>query len=199
MAGPTEYQWVITSTNYDTNPLFFKTFLRFDGVDDYLNLPWMNLAGSPLGTTMIVAKNSVSSSRDVEYIIGEKTNTLPVSAYGLYTAYGLTLNTFMMSYGNIYVNSGFTTTASNCDVFSVTDNFSAITQYKNGVIANQFNYTRQTMTTTTLLIGASNHGGILGGFGLFNLYGLIITKSALTNAQRIKCERFLAQKAGVMI
>jgi hypothetical protein len=42
MSAPTEYQWVITSTNYDSDPKFPR-WLKFDGVDDYLNLPYLLL------------------------------------------------------------------------------------------------------------------------------------------------------------
>ena len=39
-AGP--YQRVNTSTDYDTDPRYFPKYLRFDGIDDYMNLPYIS-------------------------------------------------------------------------------------------------------------------------------------------------------------
>lgn len=199
MSAPTEYQWVVTASNYDSDPKFPR-FVRFDGVDDYFNLPWMNLAGSNLGTTTIVAMDSSASLQVVSYVISEKTIYAPVTAYGpIYLAYGLSQRVFMMKDDVKLLDIGYSVQTDRANVFSVTDDLINITQRKNGAITNQVAFTHPAMVTNQTLIGASNHGGVMGGYLAGNLYGMIITKSALTNSKRIACERYLGRKAGVQL
>jgi len=193
-----QYQRVATATDYDVSAHYY--YLRFDGVDDYLNLPWMNLAGSNLGTTTIATMDSRASSRDVSYVISEKTTYIPVTVYGpIYLAYGLSHRVFMMKDNISLLDTGYGVQADRANVFSVTDDLINITQRKNGAITNQVAFTHPAMVTNQTLIGASNHGGVVGGYLAGNLYGMIITKSALTDSQRVACERYLGRKSGVTL
>lgn len=175
-------------------------YLAFDGIDDYFNLPWMNLTGSNLGTTTIVAMDSRASSSEVSYVLSEKTTYTPVTVYGpMYLAYGLSQRVFMMKDDVKLLDIGYSVQTDRANVFSVTDDLVNITQRKNGVITNRVAFTRPAMITNQTLIGASNHGGVFGSYLTGNLYGLIITKSALTDSQRIACERYLGRKSGVQL
>lgn len=196
------YQRVNTATDYDTNPALFPKYLKFDGVDDYLNLPFMNLyAGGEM--SIIAARNAVSQSTDT-YIISERSTTdadpkyFPsrqlasggnMDAYIADDAAAVVLDTTGSAFGG----------AADKVIRSVVDTGSNIKLYKNGGLAADDNYTRAgTLTLNNTTLGASV-STTTGNYAAMKLYSLIITKSALTDAQRIKCERFLARKAGVML
>ena len=199
-AGP--YQRVNTATDYDTDPRYFPKYLKFDGVDDYLNLPHMGLyAGGEM--SIIAARNAVSQSTDT-YIISERSTTdadpkyFPsrqlasggnMDAYISDDAAAVVLDTVGSAFGG----------AADKVIRSVVDTGSNLKLYKNGSIAADDNYTRAgTLTLNNTTIGASV-STTTGNYASMKLYGLIITKSALTDAQRIRCERFLSRKAGVML
>jgi len=202
MSRPTEYQWVITSTNYDADPAKFARWLRFDAVDDHLNLPFMNLYNGG-AASIICALDAVSQSTDT-YIISERSTTdadpkyFPsrqlasggnMDAYISDDAAAVVLDTVGSAFGG----------AADKVIRSVVDTGSNIKLYKNCSIAADDNYTRTgTLTLNNTTIGASV-STTTGNYESMKLYGLIITKSALTDAQRIKCERFLAKKAGVIL
>lgn len=198
--GP--YQRVNTATDYDTDPRYFPAYLRFDGVDDYLNLPYMGLyAGGEM--SIIAARNAVSQSTDT-YIISERSTTdadpkyFPsrqlasggnMDAYISDDAAAVVLDTVGSAFGG----------AADKVIRSVVDTGSNLKLYKNGSLAADDNYTRAgTLTLNNTTLGASV-STTTGNYAAMKLYGLIITKSALTDAQRVRCERFLARKAGVAL
>ena len=202
MSRPTEYQWVITSTNYDADPAKFARWLRFDGIDDYMNLPYMGLyAGG--GMSIIAARNAVSQSTDT-YIISERSTTdadpkyFPsrqlasggnMDAYISDDAAAVVLDTVGSAFGG----------AADKVIRSVVDTGSNIKLYKNGSIAADDSYTRTgTLTLNNTTIGASV-STTTGNYASMKLYSLIITKSALTDAQRVRCERYAGRKAGVIL
>lgn len=191
-SGP--YQRVNTATDYDTDERYFKKYLRFDGVDDYLNLPYMGLYAG--GSASVVAAITVSPStwstilaeggggNDGLYILARYTGTNKLGTFiqddnrngllGIETP----------------ITQGITT------VLSVVDAGSAVTHWVSSRLAGSSNYTRSgPLTNAVTLVGARPYSDTLNG----NLYSLIITKSALTDAQRIKCERYAASKAGVIL
>lgn len=199
-SGP--YQRVNTATDYDTDPRYFPKYLSFDGVDDYLNLPYMGLyAGG--GMSIIAARNAVSQSTDT-YIISERSTTdadpkyFPsrqlasggnMDAYISDDAAAVVLDTVGSAFGG----------AADKVIRSVVDTGSNLKLYKNGAIAADDNYTRAgTLTLNNTTLGASV-STTSGNYASMKLYGLIVTKSALTDAQRIKCERYAASKAGVIL
>ena len=201
MAGPTEYQWVITSTNYDSDPKFPR-WLRFDGVDDYLNLPFTNLYGGG-AASIIAARDAVSQATDT-YIISERstTNAKPKYFPSRQLAGGGNMDSYISDDTAAVVldttGSAFSG-ASDKVIRSVVDSGNNIKLFKNGALAANDNYTRAgTLTLNNTTIGASV-STTTSNYASMKLYGLIITKSALTDAQRRACERNLSRKAGVQL
>lgn len=201
-ATASPYQRVNTETDYDTDPRYFPKYLKFDGVDDYLNLPYMGLYAG--GSASIIAARDVVSQATDTYIISERSTTdadpkyFPsrqlarggnMDAYISDDAAAVVLDTVGSTFGG----------AADKVIRSVVDTGSNLKLYKNGVIAADDNYTRAgTLTLNNTTLGASV-STTTGNYAAMKLYGLIVTKSALTDAQRVRCERFLARKAGVML
>ncbi len=200
LSGP--YQRVNTSTDYDTNPAYFPKYLKFDGVDDYLNLPYMGLYAG--GSASVVAGVYLQPKATTQYIIGETTSASTNSRYGplLITTNPLLLSTLIRSDSNVeFINS---TNISDTlqplpSVTSVVDTGNRVSMRTKGVLVSTANYSRtSTLTANTTTVGALAQSEA-EFFAKMNLYGLIITKSALSDAQRIQCERLLARKAGVIL
>ena len=201
-AGP--YQRVNTATDYDTDQRYFPKYLRFDGVDDYLNLPYMGLYAN--GSASVVVARDEKSSHTVEtYTVSER-SSVAIAPYYIFDA----KPAGVLSCGVLARNDSTTTIAntissalssvSNSTVMSYIDNGTKIKRFKNSVQATSNDYVRSgTLTTNNTTIGAYVISTGRVGFMNNNLYGLIITKSALNDAQRLRCERFLARKAGVML
>ena len=199
-AGP--YQRVNTATDYDTDERYFPKYLRFDGVDDYLNLPYMGLyAGGEM--SIIAARNAVSQATDT-YIISERSTTDADPKY--FPSRQLASAGNMDAYisddaGTVVldtVGSPFSGVA-NAVIRSIVDSGNNLKLLKNGVLAANDNYTRSgTLTLNNTTIGASV-STTTSNYASMKMYGLIVTKSALTDAQRVRCERFLARKSGVML
>ena len=199
-SGP--YQRVNTATDYDTDERYFPKYLRFDGVDDYLSLPYMGLYVKG-AASIVCARDAVAQAADT-YIISERSTididpkyfpSRQLASAGNMGAYisddagTVVLNT---------VGSPFSGVA-NAVIRSIVDSGNNIKLFKNGVLDIYDNYTRSgTLTLNNTTIGASV-STTTSNYESMKLYGLIITKSALTDAQRVRCERFLAQKAGVML
>lgn len=197
-AGP--YQRVNTDTDYDTDERYFPKYLRFDRVDDYLNLPYMGLYANG-GASIITGRDDLSQAIDT-YIISERSTTDADPKY--YPSRQLASGGNMDAYITDNVGTVVLDTigsafggASNAVVSSVVDAGNNIKLFKNGALAASDNYTRAgTLTLNTTTIGASV-STTTSNYAKMKLYGLLITKSALSDAQRIQCERLLASKAGV--
>lgn len=199
---PGPYQRVNTSTDYDTDERYFPKYLRFDGVDDYLNLPYMGLYAN--GSASVVAGVYLRPKAITQYIIGETTSTASSSRYGplVIISDSPLLTTLIRSDSSVeFINS---TNISDTlqplpSVTSVVDAGNSISMRTNGVLVSTANYSRtSTLTANTTAVGALAQSTALF-FAQMNLYSLIITKSALSDAQRIKCERYAASKAGVQL
>lgn len=196
------YQRVNTATDYDTDERYFKKYLRFDGVDDYLNLPFMSLyAGGEM--SIIAARNAVSQATDT-YIISERSTTDADPKY--FPSRQLASAGNMDAYisddaGTVVldtVGSLFSGVA-NAVIRSIVDSGNNLKLFKNGVLAANDNYTRSgALTLNNTTIGASV-STTTGNYASMKLYGLIITKSALNDSQRIACERYLGRKSGVQL
>ena len=200
ISGP--YQRVNTSTDYDTNPALFPKYLKFDGIDDYLNLPYMGLYangsasvvagvyGHQFGRTYngrIICESLVSSSLPTYAPCIDKFNVKTMTVY-------MTNNT-----GTVFAGIDMSLPQNSTNIISVIDSGNSVKSYQNAGQKVATSYTRSgsvTLDSTTIGKGLNN-----GSTEIWtgDLYGLIITKSALTDAQRVKCERFLARKAGVML
>ena len=200
--GPTTttYQRVNTATDYDT--VGFKKYLKFDGVDDYLNLPYMGLYANG-SASIVAARNALSQATDT-YVISERStsnvnpkyfpsrqlaNAGNMDAYIVNDAGGVVVDTVGSTYGG----------ASNAVIRSVVDSGNNIKLFKNGALAANDNYTRSgTLTLTNTTIGASV-STTTSNYANMKLYGLAITKSALSDSERRRVERLLAYNSGVQI
>ena len=93
----------------------------------------------------------------------------------------------------------FTCNPLSVSVQSVIDSGSQLLSYQDNMQIDHFEYARSgILTLDKTTIGALVRTTV-SDFAQMNLYSLIITKSALSDAQRIKCERYAASKAGVQL
>ena len=200
--GPvaTSYQRVNTATDYDT--VGFKKYLKFDGVDDYLNLPYMGLYAN--GSASIVAARDALSQTADTYVISERStsnvnpkyfpsrqlaNAGNMDSYIVNDAATVVVDTVGSAYGG----------ASDAVVRSAIDSGNNIKLFKNGALAANDNYTRSgTLTLTNTTIGASV-STTTSNYANMKLYGLCIAKSALSDLERRRVERLLAYNSGVQI
>lgn len=191
----TSYQRVTTATDYDVSAHYY--YLRFDGVDDYLNLPYMGLYAG--GRASVVAGVGVTSAGGD--IINEANSSNAVPVYRLMRQFSATIK------GLIYrTNGNVTTTIDTLSspssdlprIVSSIDTGSKFSLLDNGGVAVDAIYARGTTTLSNTTIGAMIRTTTTD-FVAMNLYGLIITKSALTDSQRIACERHLSRKSGVQL
>lgn len=199
-SGP--YQRVNTATDYDTDERYFPKYLRLDAVDDFLNLPFMNLYGGG-AASIICARDAISQSVDT-YILSERSTTDADPKYfpSRQLASAGNMDAYISDDAGAVVldtiGSPFSGVA-NAVIRSIVDSGNNLKLFKNGVLGANDNYMRSgTLTLNNTTLGASV-STTTSNCASMKMYGLIITKSALTDAQRIKCERFLARKAGVML
>ena len=199
-AGP--YQRVNTATDYDTDPRYFPKYLRFDGVDDYLNLPYMGLYVA--GSASVVTTMSSLGYGGTADVVAERSTSLVLPVYTLLAIPSASINSggyIRNDSGSVLINS----IASSGEIISplviktIIDSGSSIKKYINSNNADTDNYVRTgTLSLTTTTIGASNLTSA-ANFLTGKLYSLIITKSALTDYQRVACERYLGRKSGVQL
>jgi len=194
------YQRITTATDYDTNPAYFPKYLRFDGIDDYLNLPYMGLYAG--GACSVVAGFQSNISTIEQELLAERntSTTTPVALFWSRIANSINSGLFYRDDSNSSIVNirDSTLEDTNTKILSVVDSGSNIKSRYNGALKFSANPTRSTITLNTTTIGAyvsTNTSGFLNG----KLYGLIITKSALSDSQRIACERHLARKSGVLL
>lgn len=194
------YQRVNTATDYDT--VGFKKYLKFDGVDDFLNLPYLGLYAN--GSASIVAARDALSQANDSYVLSERSasnvnpkyfpsrqlaNAGNMDAYIVNDAGTVVVDTVGSAYGG----------ASNAVIRSVVDSGNNIKLFKNGALAANDNYTRSgTLTLTNTTIGASV-STTTSNYANMKLYGLAITKSVLSDSERRRVERLLAYNSGAQI
>jgi len=197
-AGP--YQRVTTTTDYDTDERYFKKYLRFDGVDDYLNLPYMGLyaAGSASVVMGVDDRTQTVNSR----VFSESSSTTS-SQYSMRNTTETGIDSYVTDdAGALFVDTLNTKgTESKNYIISAVDTGTNITRYRNSTYENVQYYSRagKTFTANKTTIGALDTLETTAAYTAMNLYGLIITKSALTDSQRVACERYLGRKSGVQL
>ena len=193
------YQRVNTATDYDT--VGFKKYIKFDGVDDYLNIPYMGLYAN--GAASIVAARDALSQTADKYVISERStsnvnpkyfpsrqlaNAGNMDSYIVNDAAAVVVDTVGSAYGG----------ASDAVVRSAIDSGNNIKLFKNGALAANDNYTRSgTLTLNNTTLGASS-STTTSNYANMRLYGLIITKSALSDTDRRRCEQFLASRLSTL-
>lgn len=200
MSGPTNYQWVITSTNYDGTAA--PKSLRFDGIDDYLNLPYMGLYAN--GSASVVGAATLYHPSAESSILSERNTTTANPAYRL---------AFKLSNGNLgtqirlddgvtFLNAAesiATAVASNTTkVFSVIDTGSTVSPYVSGAIGTIKNYARVGSITANNTVVGATIATTSSAFMFGNIHGLILTKSALSDTDRRRCEQFLASRLSTL-
>lgn len=195
------YQRVNTATDYDTDPTKFPKYLNFDGIDDYLNLPYMGLYAN-VAASIVAARDALSQTADT-YVISERStsnvnpkyfpsrqlaNAGNMDSYIVNDAAAVVVNTVGSAYGG----------ASDAVVRSAIDSGNNIKLFKNGALAANDNYTRSgTLTLNTTTIGASV-STTTSNYASMKLYGLIVTKLALSDTDRRRCEQFLASRLSTL-
>ena len=153
--------------------------------------------------SIIAARNAVSQSTDT-YVISERSTTGAGPKY--FPSRQLASAGNMDAYISDDAGAAVLDTvgspfsgAANAALRSIVDSGNNLKLFKNGVLAANDNYTRSgTLTLNNTTIGASV-STTTSNYASMKLYGLIITKSALTDEQRIKCERYAASKSGVIL
>ena len=132
-----------------------------------------------------------------------KTNNIVL--YALDSTYSSTISSgmFIRNDANVIILDKRTDAALNAVsesvVASFIDNGSSIERYRNSIKASTNAYTRSgTFTLNRTTIGVLDR---LTNAGWCNdhIFGMIITRSALTDSQRIQCERYLSHKSGVLL
>ena len=198
------YQRVTTATDYDTNPAFFPKYLNFDGVDDYLTLGDVfdiGINGVSISTSVIlfsstkspIAGKSLTAASGGRYFLGAEPGSFLLASHD--SATPVDIIAYSQSIGESVVLSAKLGPHGN----------RRLSLYKNANLLSTVNTSLTTAsydTTSPFWIGAyPNSTGYTPAYGYLKggIYGLIVTKSALTDAQRIKCERYLATKAGVAL
>lgn len=197
---PLPYQRVNTATDYDS--VGWNRYVRFDGIDDYLSLPYIGLYAN--GAASIVAASDALSQTADTYVISERStsnvnpkyfpsrqlaNAGNMDSYIVNDAAAVVVDTVGSAYGG----------ASDAVVMSAIDSGNNIKLFKNGALAANDNYTRSgTLTLTNTTIGASV-STTTSNYANMKLYGLCIAKSALSDLERRRVERLLAYNSGVQI
>lgn len=199
VAGP--YQRVNTATDYDTDERYFKKYLRFDGVDDYLNLPYMGLYANGRASVVVGMSEITKTSSTATISEGYSLNASPIYHFSRNNS-GAGYQTYIRQNDGSTVSLSSTNlvyAASEVHVRSIIDSGSNLKAFKDNTSSVSNDYIRTGLVTlNNTTIGALIRTTTTD-FAQMNLYSLIIAKSALTDAQRVKCERYAASKAGVIL
>jgi hypothetical protein len=174
--------------------------LSFDGIDDYLNIPYMGLYAG--GACSIVAAIDSQNQTTNAALISERNSTVAVQQYipsRRVANDGIDALLVNDSGTTVKDTNGTTFGLRTKTVRSIIDNGQNINIYKEGVLSGYDNYTRSgslTLNNTTLGASVSTTNSM---FMKMNLFGLIVTKSALNDTQRLQCEKYLGRKVNVPI
>ena len=174
--------------------------LSFDGIDDYLNIPYMGLyAGG--ACSIVAALDSVNQTTNAA-LISERNLTVATQQYipsRRVENDGIDALVINDAATTVKDTIGTTSGLRTKTVRSIIDNGQNINIYKEGVLSGYDNYTRSgslTLNNTTLGASVSTANSM---FMKMNLFGLIVTKSALNDTQRLQCEKYLGRKVDVPI
>ena len=201
--GPTTitYQRVNTSVDYDTAG--FPKYLKFDGVDDYLNLPYMGLYAA--GSASIITGSALLRQAANACTLGEGNAADADSLYCIsrqLAAGGNLDSVIIRDDATTLLDTTGSASALADGVASVradVDTGTNVKLHKNSQQLTSDGYTRSgVVTLNTTTIGAKV-GTAATLFNNLMLYGLIVSKSALSDSDRRKCEVYLGRKAGVQL
>lgn len=188
MSGPTNYQWVITSTNYDGTAA--PKYLLFDGIDDAL------LYDSPYAlrlnpSTHILAATPVKQiSTNRGFFTINPTSTTNYTQRSLCVDTATSIKADCRNAPAAILQTG--TLAGVPSVFSAT--FGGVKKAAVAVGGGDYtSYTGAAVPNTTATNSVIGYGLTNSPLG-FNLYGFISTGSDLSNTDRKRCEQFLASR-----
>ena len=174
--------------------------LSFDGIDDYLNIPYTGLYAG--GACSIIAAIDSQNQTTNAALISERNSTVAVQQYiPSRRVANDGIDALLVNDSGTTVKDSIGTTSGlrTKTVRSIIDNGQNINIYKEGVLSGYDNYTRSgslTLNNTTIGASISTTNSM---FMKMNLFGLIVTKSALNYTQRLQCEKYLGRKVNVPI
>ena len=174
--------------------------LSFDGIDDYLNIPYLGLYAA--GTCSIVAAIDSQYQTTNAALISERNSAVATQQYipsRMVANDGIDALVINDAATTVKDTIGTTSGLRSKTVRSIIDNGQNINIYKEGVLSGYDDYTRSgslTLNNTTLGASISTTNSM---FMKINLFGLIVTKSALNDTQRLQCEKYLGRKVNVPI
>lgn len=174
--------------------------LSFDGIDDYLNIPYLGLYAA--GTCSIVAAIDSQYQTTNAALISERNSTVATQQYipsRRVASDGIDALLINDAGTTVKDTNGTTSGLRTKTVRSIIDNGQNINVYKEGVLSGYDDYTRSgslTLNNTTLGASISTTNSM---FMKMNLFGLIVAKSALNDTQRLQCEKYLGRKVNVPI
>lgn len=201
--GPsaTRYQRVNTATDYDT--VGFPVYLTTDGVDDHALLPFLGLYAN--GSASVISATSMLTQASNACVVSEGNSADNDTVYCMarQLASGGNLDsTIIRDDATTLLDTTGSASALADGIISIrssVDTGSNVKLFKNGQQLSSDDYTRSgTVTLNNTTIGAKV-GTSVSMYSRMRLYGLIITKSALSDADRRKCEVYLGRKAGVQL
>lgn len=194
----TAYQAITTATSYDSAG--WNHYVLFDGIDDYLNLPYMGLyaKGSASG---VYAITNLQQTQNSALIIERDTASIQ-SVYipRWFQSSTNILDTYIRNNaGTVLLDStGVVDSIRDLRIESFVDTGINFNTFKNSVITGSSTYSRSgSLTLVNTTIGASV-STTTNAFLSHNNYGLIITKSALSDTDRRRCEQFLAGRLSTL-
>ncbi len=174
--------------------------LSFDGIDSYLNIPYLGLYAA--GACSIIAAIDSQNQTTNAALISERDSAVATQQYipsRRVASDGIDALLVNDSGTTVKDTIGTTSGLRSKTVRSIIDNGQNINIYKEGVLSGYDDYTRSgslTLNNTTLGASISTTNSM---FMKMNLFGLIVTKSALNDTQRLQCEKYLGRKVDAPI
>lgn len=174
--------------------------LSFDGLDAYLNIPYLGLYAA--GACSIVAAIDSQNQTTNAALISERNSAVATQQYipsRRVANDGIDALVINDAATTVKDTIGTTSGLRTKTVRSIIDNGHNINVYKEGVLSGYDDYTRSgslTLNNTTIGASISTTNSM---FMKMNLFGLIVTKSALSDSQRLQCEKYLGRKVNVPI
>lgn len=194
----TTYQAITTATSYDSAG--WNRYVRFDGIDDYLNLPYMGLYANGSASVVVgrvdtkssgtvLSEGNSTNNTPVYWLLNRDVGTAAIGAYIRNLGADVLIDTRADATG--YLNGGIA-------INSMIDTGSTIYKYTQSVLSDRDAYLRSgTLPANNTIIGAVVRTSA-SGYLRHNNYGLIITKSALSDTDRRRCEQFLAGRLSTL-
>jgi len=201
-ASAMTYQAITTATSYDSNPALFPYFLRYDGIDDYMNLPYMGLYASGAASVVMGVKSSIAAAARQFVVEGNSLNNTPIYTL-VRSSTGTELNTRIRDDAGLIVSTTDIPSVFGDGVVKIVamlDTGSSINPFVNSSVKSISPYTRSTTTLNNTTVGAYVSLAGVANYTEMSCYGSIIVKgAALTDKQRKLCEQYLARKTGVAL